>query len=269
MLSSEQKRKLKLAVRHVRGVFTTVSPLLSACVGLCLLLMLLNAFWWDHLPEPFSGASNLIEIVMDLFSAIIASYLFYLIIDVSPTYSKRRKIYLTVVCHELNSIVNMHRNVMDQFMDTQRTSSHSFDCMAEYAQDGFRSKMEYKAKNTQLAELSPFISPEALKVMSWIELFERNSRIENEALDRILVHKDIFDTDQSLLFNGLKDTDFKSLVKLYSSMASGGNLSLTSVVKDWHQHLVILNYIVLNYEESRTRMGLQLERTWSQNNSTT
>lgn len=268
MLSSEQKRKLKLAVKHVRGVFAAASPLLTAGVGLCLLIMLINAIWWDHLPEPFTGADNVVEIIMDLLSAIVASYLFYLIIDVSPTYSKRRKIYLTVVCSELNSIANMHRNVINQFMDLH-DRPHAFDSISEYAQNGFRTNMEYKARNIQLAALSPFISPEATKVMSWLELFERNSRVENEALDRILVHKDILDTDQTLLINGLKDTHFKSLVRLYSSMASGGNLSLTSIVKEWHQHIVILNYTILNYEESRTRMGLQLERTWQPNNNST
>lgn len=268
MLSSKQKKKLKLAVKHVKGVFATASPLLTTGVMVCLLIMLVNAIWWDNLPEPFNGVNNLIKIVMDLFSAIVASYLFYLIIDVSPTYSKRRKIYITVMCSELNSIATMHRNVINQFMDI-RSSSHVFDSISEYAQDGFRTNMEYKARNIQLSAPSPFISPEDLKVMSWLELLDRNSKIENEALDRILVHKDILDTDQVLLFNGLKDTHFKSLVRLYSSMASGSNLSLTSIVKEWHQHIVILNYTILNYEESRTRMGLQLERTWQPNNSST
>ncbi|WP_139392961.1 hypothetical protein [Aeromonas hydrophila] len=268
MLSSEQKRKLRLAAEHVRGVFASASPLLTAGVGFCLLIMLLNAIWWDHLLEPFNGANNLIKIVMDLFAAIVASYLFYLIIEVSPTYSRRRKIYLTVVCSELNSIATMHRNVINQFMDI-KDRPHAFESISTMAQAGFRTNMEYKARNIQLGAPSPFISPETLKVMSWLELFARDSKIENEALDRILVHKDILDTDQTLLFNGLKDTHFKSLVRLYSSMASGGNLSLTSIVKEWHQHIVILNYTILNYEESRTRMGLQLERAWQPNNSST
>ncbi|WP_429078277.1 hypothetical protein [Aeromonas veronii] len=268
MLSSDQMRKLKLAVKHVRGVFVCAPPLLTMGVGVCLLIMLLNAIWWEHLPEPFDGANNLIKIVMDLFAAIVASYLFYLIIDVSPKFSKRQKIFMTVVCSELNRIARMHRNVINQLMDIKE-KPHAFESISLMAKKGFHTNMEYKFRNICLSDKSPFVSQNTHKIMSWLELLEENSTLESKALDRILVHTDILDTDQILLFNGLKNSIFKSLVEQYKSMASGNELPLSILTGEWYHHLVILNCIVLNYEESRTRMGLQLERKWKPNNSST
>jgi len=264
MLSSDQMRKLKLAVEHVRGVFTSASLLLTIGVGACLFIMLLNAIWWEHLPEPFEGANNLIKIVMDLFAAIVASYIFYLIIDVSPKYKKKRTIYFTIVRSGISSIANMHRDVINQIMEI-KDRPHAFESIAEFALNGFREKMDYKVKNIKLGDRSPFISPENKIMMTWLELFERNSLIEDECLDYMFKYKEVLDTTFDLLLNGLLNSEFKTLVNLYSSMPDASNLPMEKIITPLYQHIQIINVIILQYEIELKRMNIQLERTWECN----
>ena len=63
---------------------------LTITVVLSILILFLNALWLDRLPEPFHGADSLSDLCMNFLQAIVASYVFHIVVNVYPQYKKER-----------------------------------------------------------------------------------------------------------------------------------------------------------------------------------
>ncbi|MCR3904705.1 hypothetical protein NUK36_17940 [Aeromonas hydrophila] len=92
------KRKYRSAIfliYNVRDLIILISNKasrkLTITVVLSILVLFLNALWLNRLPEPFYGADSLSDLCMNFLQAIVASYVFYIIVNVYPQYKKEKE----------------------------------------------------------------------------------------------------------------------------------------------------------------------------------
>lgn len=111
---------IKIAGVIIQRASTTLTLLviISCCV------LLTNALLWSDIPELFSGADEVNNLVMNFLQALVASYVFHIVVNVYPEYKQQHYVLNTKLNHLTAQLISEFRYYMGGlYSNSQKLSS--------------------------------------------------------------------------------------------------------------------------------------------------
>ncbi|MEH8112923.1 hypothetical protein Q7I18_18460 [Aeromonas veronii] len=223
---------------------------LTITVVLSILILFLNALWLDRLPEPFHGADSLSNLCMNFLQAIVASYVFHIVVNVYPQYKKERGFIRNKMDRHIRELAE---NVHHHFKGFGESFIFNFifsgaDIRELEGELNFNIDMldhneEFNSflKNTLLSTNSNLDEPNKY---TWADVFIKFFDKEDQIIDSLLEFKEFIPSRINDYIYEIKHSTPKTCIKRdVEKIDSYKDLSLLEIKYSFFSHLE--NYIKL------------------------
>ncbi|HHW4400225.1 hypothetical protein [Aeromonas veronii] len=234
---------------------------LTITVVLSILILFLNALWLDRLPEPFHGADSLSDLCMNFLQAIVASYVFHIVVNVYPQYIKERNFIrdkMDGYIFDLSDNVHYHfKEFGEAFIFNFILSDadiRELEGELNFNIDTLDHNEEFNSflKSTFLSTNSKFDEPNQY---TWADVFIKFFDKEDEIIDSLLEFKECIPSRINDHIYEIKRSIPKACMKRYIEKTDGHeSLSLFDIRRDIFSHLE--NHIKLQSLSGLYRMKL-------------